>query len=155
MSFSNAWKWKVEAKSLSRVRLWATPWTAAHQAPPSMGFSRQECWCGVPMPSPSETLDMIKNNCQNRKHQHVEGQQDERGRELGREGFLEEWSPGAGWQCRAPGAGDTKCQGTHPAHQQATRTRNSRAPQHTLEQAPPRVCSWGLTALPPACSPNF
>ena len=40
ISFSNAWKWKVEGKSLSRVRLFATPWTAAHQAPPSMGFSR-------------------------------------------------------------------------------------------------------------------
>ena len=39
--FSNAWKWKVKVKSLSRVRLLATPWTAAHQAPPSMGFSRQ------------------------------------------------------------------------------------------------------------------
>ena len=44
MSFSNAWKWKVKVKSLSRVRLFATPWTAAHQAPPSMGFSRQEYW---------------------------------------------------------------------------------------------------------------
>ena len=43
--FSNAWKWKVKVKSLSRVRLLATPWTAAHQAPPSMGFSRQEYWC--------------------------------------------------------------------------------------------------------------
>ena len=42
ISFSNAWKWKVKVKSLSRVRLLATPWTAAHQAPPSMGFSRQE-----------------------------------------------------------------------------------------------------------------
>ena len=41
ISFSNAWKWKVKVKSLSRVRLLATPWTAAHQAPPSMGFSRQ------------------------------------------------------------------------------------------------------------------
>ena len=40
ISFSNAWKWKVKVKSLSRVRLLATPWTAAHQAPPSMGFSR-------------------------------------------------------------------------------------------------------------------
>ena len=39
-------------KSLSRVWLFATPWTAAHQAPPSMGFSRQECWSGVPLPSP-------------------------------------------------------------------------------------------------------
>ena len=52
ISFSNAWKWKVKVKSLSRVRLLATPWTAAHQAPPSMGFSRQECWSRVPLPSP-------------------------------------------------------------------------------------------------------
>ena len=44
ISFSNAWKWRVKVKSLSRVRLPATPWTAAHQAPPSMGFSRQEYW---------------------------------------------------------------------------------------------------------------
>ena len=51
--FSNAWKWKVKVKSLSRVRLLATPWTAAHQAPPSMGFSRQEYWNGVPLPSPN------------------------------------------------------------------------------------------------------
>ena len=54
ISFSNAWKWKVKVKSLSRVRLLATPWTAAHQAPPSMGFSRQEYWSGVPLPSPYE-----------------------------------------------------------------------------------------------------
>ena len=53
ISFSNAWKWKVKVKSLSRVRPLATPWTAAHQAPPSMGFSRQEYWSGVPLPSPS------------------------------------------------------------------------------------------------------
>ena len=46
ISFSNAWKWKVKVKSLSRVRLLATPWTAAHQAPPSMGFFRQEYWSG-------------------------------------------------------------------------------------------------------------
>ena len=44
ISFSNAWKWKVKVKSLSRAWLPATPWTAAHQAPPSMGFSRQEYW---------------------------------------------------------------------------------------------------------------
>jgi len=44
ISFSNAWKWKVKGKSLSHVRLLATPWTAAYQAPPSMGFSRQEYW---------------------------------------------------------------------------------------------------------------
>ena len=52
ISFSNAWKWKVKVKSLSRVRLLATPWTAAHQAPLSMGFSRQEYWSGLPLPSP-------------------------------------------------------------------------------------------------------
>ena len=52
VSLSNAWKWKVKVKSLSRVRLFATPWTAAYQAPPSMGFSRQEYWSGVPSPSP-------------------------------------------------------------------------------------------------------
>ena len=52
ISFSNAWKWKVKAKSLSRVPVLATPWTAAFQAPPSMGFSRQEYWSGVPLPSP-------------------------------------------------------------------------------------------------------
>ena len=51
ISFSNAWKWKVEVKSLSRVRPSATPWTAAFQVPPSMGFSRQEHWSGVPLPS--------------------------------------------------------------------------------------------------------
>ena len=51
ISFSNSWKWKVKVKSLSRVWLFATPWTAAHQAPPSMGFSRQEYWSGVPSPS--------------------------------------------------------------------------------------------------------
>ena len=48
ISFSNAWKWKVEVKLLSCVQLLATPWTAAHQAPPSMGFSRQGYWSGVP-----------------------------------------------------------------------------------------------------------
>ena len=52
ISFSNAWKWKVKVKSLSWVRLRATPWTAAHQDPPSMGFSRQEYWSGVPLPFP-------------------------------------------------------------------------------------------------------
>ena len=48
--FSNAGKWKVKVKSLSHVQLSATPWTAAHQVPPSMGFSRQEYWSGVPLP---------------------------------------------------------------------------------------------------------
>ena len=50
ISFSNALKWKVKVKLLSRVRLLATPWTAAYQAPLSMGFSRQEHWNGMPLP---------------------------------------------------------------------------------------------------------
>ena len=49
ISFSSAWKWKVKVKSFSHARLLATPWTAAYQAPPSMGFSRQEHWSGVPL----------------------------------------------------------------------------------------------------------
>ena len=52
----NAWKWKVKVKSLSHVRPSGTPWTAAFQAPPSMGFSRQEYWSGVPLPSPKRSL---------------------------------------------------------------------------------------------------
>ena len=54
ISFSNAWKWKVKVKSLSHAWLLATPWTAASQAPRSMGFSRQEYWSGVPLPSPGK-----------------------------------------------------------------------------------------------------
>ena len=60
ISSSNAWKWKVKVKSLSRVRLLATPWTAAYQAPLPMGFSRQEYWSGVPLPSPWYILLQIK-----------------------------------------------------------------------------------------------
>ena len=52
ISFSNAWKWKAKVKSLSRVRLLVTPWIAAHQAPPSMEFSKQEYWSGVQLTSP-------------------------------------------------------------------------------------------------------
>ena len=61
ISFSNAWKWKVKGKSLSRVRLLATSWTVAWQAPPLMGFSKQEYWSGVPLPSPhiSTTFQLI------------------------------------------------------------------------------------------------
>ena len=51
ISFSNAWKWKVKVKLLSRVQLSVTPWTAAYQASP-MGFSRQKYWSGLPLPSP-------------------------------------------------------------------------------------------------------
>ena len=52
ISFSNAWKWKVKGKTLSCIRLLVTLWTAAYQAPLSMGFSRQEYWSGVPLSSP-------------------------------------------------------------------------------------------------------
>ena len=52
MSFSNAGKWKVKVKSLSRIWLLTTPWTEAYQAPLSIGFSRQEYWSGVSLPSP-------------------------------------------------------------------------------------------------------
>ena len=55
----------MKVKSLSRVRLLATPWTAAYQAPPSMGFSRQEDWSGVPLPSPptSSKAGQRKRKC--------------------------------------------------------------------------------------------
>ena len=53
ISFSNAWKWKVKVKSLSRVWLFATPWTVVYQARLSIGFSGQEYWSGVLLPSPS------------------------------------------------------------------------------------------------------
>ena len=52
ISFSNAWKRKEKVNSLSHVWFLATPWTAAYQSPPSMGFSRQGYWSGVPLPSP-------------------------------------------------------------------------------------------------------
>ena len=58
ISFSNALKVKV--KLLSRVQLFRTPWTAAYQAPPSMGFSRQEYWSGVPSPSLRGGLSSIR-----------------------------------------------------------------------------------------------
>ena len=58
ISFSNAWKWKVKVKSLSCAWLFETPWTAAYQAPPSMGFSSQEYWSGVPWPSPISTIEV-------------------------------------------------------------------------------------------------
>ena len=64
ISFSNAWKWKVKVESLSHVWLFTTPWTAAYQAPPSMGFSRQEYWSGVPLPSPNIYTTICKINGQ-------------------------------------------------------------------------------------------
>ena len=61
ISFSNEGKGKVKVKSLSRVRLLVTPWTAAYQGPPSMGFSRQEYWSGVPLPSPLQANGFLKS----------------------------------------------------------------------------------------------
>ena len=61
ISFSNAWKWKVKVKSFSHVWPSVTQWTAAFQALPSMGFSRQEYWSGVPLPSPRGVLGCLNN----------------------------------------------------------------------------------------------
>ena len=61
ISSSNAWKWKVKGKSLSHVRHLVTPWTTAYQTPPSMGFSKQEYWSWVPLPSPSIYMNKCKN----------------------------------------------------------------------------------------------
>ena len=52
---------EVKRKLLSRVQLLATPWTTAYQAPPSMGFSRQEYWSGVPLPSPCKGVALPKS----------------------------------------------------------------------------------------------
>ena len=67
--FSIAWKWKVKVKSLSPVWLFATPWTAAYQAPPLMGVSRQEYWSGVPLPSPGNRINLYKSwLCDSSRH---------------------------------------------------------------------------------------
>ena len=60
LSFSNAWKWKVKVKSLSHVQLLVTPWAATYQAPPPMGFSRQEYWSGLQEPSPHVHTTVFK-----------------------------------------------------------------------------------------------
>ena len=68
ISFSKAWKWKVKVKLLSRVWLLVTPWTAAYQAPPSMGFSGQQYWSGMPLPSPKmEAKFIVKNKTKQNK----------------------------------------------------------------------------------------
>ena len=59
MFFPNAWKWKMKVKSPSRVQLLVTPWTVAYQAPLSIGFSRQEYWNGVPLPSPQHRWEIV------------------------------------------------------------------------------------------------
>ena len=73
ISFSNAWKWKVKVKSLSRVRLLATPWTAAQQAPPSMGFSRQEFGVGCHCLLRLTWLPLLKPYLQKRSTSEVLG----------------------------------------------------------------------------------
>ena len=67
ISFSNAGKWKVRVKLLSRVWLLATPWTVAYQAPPSMAFSRKEYWSGLPLPSLISVNNpaISRSNCPN------------------------------------------------------------------------------------------
>ena len=75
ISFSNAWKWKVKVKSLSRVQPSEIPWTAAYQAPPSMGFSRQQYWSGVPLPSPIKTCHSMLFIWQNCGFRHRDNRQ--------------------------------------------------------------------------------
>ena len=73
ISFSNAWKWKVKVKLLSCVRLLATPWTTAYQAPPSMGFPRQEYWSGVPLPFLNGMLLSHNKEWTNSIYSNIEG----------------------------------------------------------------------------------
>ena len=65
-AFSNTCRWKVKGKSLSRARLLATPWTAAYQAALSIGFPRQECWSGLPLPSPLHVYTPKQIPCRSR-----------------------------------------------------------------------------------------
>ena len=71
ISFSNAWKWKVKVKLLSCVRLLVTPWTAAYQAASSMGFSRQEYWSGVPLPSLLKVPRPLQNEASCQSYWHI------------------------------------------------------------------------------------
>ena len=73
ISFSNAWKWKVKVKSLSRVWLLATPWTAAYQAPPSMGFPGQQYWSGAPLPSLTYMFIYTQNSKSNKSRNIFKG----------------------------------------------------------------------------------
>ena len=90
ISFSNAWKWKVKVKVLSRVPLFANLCTAAYQAPLPMGFSRQEYWSGLPLPSPNSMLTNPKSriginqvNSRGGKHCRPEGHvQNQMGKKL-------------------------------------------------------------------------
>ena len=91
ISFSSAWKWKVKVKSLSRVQLFETPWTAAYQAPPSMGFSRQEYWSGEEL-----NLGSLK---------HLSSRLKPLGFPGGSVSAESACSAGAWLQCRRPGPG--------------------------------------------------
>ena len=71
ISFSKAWKWNVKVKSLSRVWLFSTPWTTTCQAPPSTGFSRQEYWSGVPLPSPQKRITRYYNRILCKDHKEM------------------------------------------------------------------------------------
>ena len=98
ISFSNAWKWKVKVKSLSHVRLFTTPWTAAYQAPPSMGFSRQEYWSGLPLPSLMTATNpyfFLMVNFVLKKEKNKDGRKERRKRER-KEGRKEGWGEGVG-----------------------------------------------------------
>ena len=64
-------KVKSESEVAQSVRLLVTPWTAAHQAPPSMGFSRQENWSGVPLPSPDSSYPVLKTEGALYKHSFI------------------------------------------------------------------------------------
>ena len=81
ISFSNAWKWKLTVKSLSCIQLFMTPWTAAYQAPPSMRFSRQEYWSGVPLPSPLMSVNGWMSSGSIRFRERKRESQEERERE--------------------------------------------------------------------------
>ena len=72
ISFSNAWKWKVKVKSLSRVWLYATPWTTAYQAPPSVGFSRKEYWSGENHSGGGISLLLTQGKLWNKMHRCAE-----------------------------------------------------------------------------------
>ena len=71
ISFSKAWKWNMKVKSLSHVRLLVTPWTAAYEAPPSMGFSRHQYWSGVPLPSLPLSIYLVSKS---RLHHFLKGE---------------------------------------------------------------------------------
>ena len=62
ISFSSAWKWKVKLRLLSQIWLFTTPQTVAYQAPPSMGFPRQEYWSWLPLPSPTVSMLYVKSH---------------------------------------------------------------------------------------------